>query len=80
MTLSTRLAILIGLMFSVGWFLVFASALVGDSSGGGLQVVSRIGGIMAYASVPLGLALVVGSLVAGYVRRHRVSGRRPSTH
>ena len=77
MTLSTRLAILAGLMFSVGWILVFASGYGGDSTGGS-EVVWRIGGIMVYVSVPLGLAVVVGSLVAGSVRRSH--GEPPGTH
>ena len=79
MTLSTRLAILVGMMFSLGWVLVFASGYGGDSTGGS-EVVWRIGGIMVYASVPLGLALVVGLLVAGFVRRRRSHGERPVTH
>jgi hypothetical protein len=77
MTLSTRLAILAGLMFSVGWILVLASGYGGDSTGGS-EVVWRIGGIMVYASVPLALAVVLGSLVAGCVRRRRFSGERSS--
>jgi hypothetical protein len=76
MTLSTRLAILAGLMFSVGWVLVFASGHGGNSTGGS-EVVWQIGGIMVYASVPLGLAVVVGTLVVGMVRRRRSHGEGP---
>ena len=68
MALSTRLAILVGLMFSLGWVLVLVSGHGGNSTGGS-EVIWRIGGIMVYASVPLGLSVVVGSLVAGFVRR-----------
>jgi hypothetical protein len=76
MTLSTRLAILAGLLFSVGWILVFASGH-GGSSTGGSEAVWRVGGIMVYVSVPLALAVVVGSLIAGIVRRRRSSRHPP---
>jgi len=79
MTPSMRLAVLAGLLFAAGWVLVLASGHGGNSTGGS-EVVWRIGGIMVYVSVPLGLAVGVGSLVAGYVRRRRSSGEPPSPH
>jgi ABC-type Fe3+ transport system permease subunit len=40
-------------------------------------VVWRIGGIMVYGSVSLGLAVVVGILIAAVVRRRRSQGDGP---
>jgi len=77
MTPSTRLAVLAGLLFSVGWILVLVPGDGGDSTGAA-EMVWRVGGIMVYASVPLALAVAVGSLVAGCFHRRRLSGERPS--
>ena len=47
----SRLLIVGVVLLFVGWGLVFASGYSGDS-GGGLELVWRVGGLMVYAAVP----------------------------
>ena len=51
----SRLLIFGAVLFFSGWALVFASGYSGDS-GGGSELVWRVGGLMVYASVPTVLA------------------------
>ena len=71
---STRFAVLTGLLFAVGWMLVFVSGYGGDSTGGS-ELVGRIGGLMVYASIPLGLAVVVFSVLTARHRQSRAAGK-----
>jgi hypothetical protein len=58
----------------VGFGLVFASGYSGDS-GGGSELVWRVGGLMVYASVPVFLT----ALVWGLVSSHRSARSSPGT-
>ena len=66
-----RLLIVCAALSAVGFGLVLASGYSGDT-GGGSELVWRVGGLMMYASVPV----FVIALVWGLISSHRSARRR----
>ena len=66
-----RLLMVCAALLFVGFGLVLASGYSGDS-GGGSEVVWRVGGLMVYASLPVFLT----ALAWGLVSSHRSAQRR----